>query len=159
MGTNKCLSEKIIQHFIDNELDKEGLISTMQHLKTCSLCAENVKAQRDWANLVKASARNNVSSSENPILLNEIMLNKNWNRPQRFNIHKLTKIAALLILFFGSYLLFREKEAETYQPTAQELLLWEQHTMGDDANQIWHDRMISAVETNAGGEVLQIDIY
>ena len=159
METNRCLSETTIQHFLDNELDTESQVLISAHIETCESCSGKVKAQREWVKLVKASVRSSNSSSGIHIPLQRAKLNKKWYWPGKFNYANLTKIAAIIIFSLGSYWFFLQKDEVSYTPSPQELLLWEQRTMGDDANQIWHDRMISSIETNAGGEVIHINTY
>ena len=76
----------------------------------------------------------------------------------KVNFRSLLKIAAVIAVMLSVYLFAEKKETQAYKPTAQELLIWEETMLGDDANHVWHERVISTMETNAEGEVITIQI-
>ncbi|MCD6659124.1 MAG: hypothetical protein LT105_03090 [Lentimicrobium sp.] len=161
MGTNKCLSEQEIQHFLDNELTRQEQLQILQHIKNCTFCAGKINTQRDWAYQVKLSLRNDALTNGSYSTLPSIKLTEKYLRIRKLRYYKLvlTKLAAIVILFIGTYWFFNQQKNNYYEPNAQELLLWEQKMTNDDANQIFHDQMISTMEINAAGEMLNIEIF
>jgi anti-sigma factor RsiW len=51
----KCISDKIVQEYIDDELSSNDRIKLEKHLKTCEKCNSKVKHQRILANNIKAT--------------------------------------------------------------------------------------------------------
>lgn len=49
----KCISEKIIQQYIDNEIGSEERLMVEKHISECAECANNIKKQELFANFIK----------------------------------------------------------------------------------------------------------
>lgn len=153
---NKCLTDKDIQVFIDHELPSAERQEVQMHLDNCADCSAMVQDQIYWINKVKLSIRNiEVQSIGIPPMKSGLPAKKNRNT--KTYLMKFLKIAAVLVVLLGSYFMLKEKEKPAYKPSAQDLMIWEENAMGNDANQIWHSRLISVTETNAKGETISVE--
>jgi hypothetical protein len=153
---NKCLTDKDIQLFIDNGLPPAVHQELQKHLDTCADCSVMVQNQIKWIKKIKTSLGNKeVQDGEVPPF--ELKLIVKQNRIPRIYFRRILKIAALLIVLLGSYFMLNEKNKPVYKPTAQDLMLWEENAMGNDANQIWHSRTFLMTETNSKGETVSVE--
>ena len=156
MKTNKCLSDKEIQLFLDGEASPERHQELQKHLAECEQCSIKVADQRRWIEFVNSSLKGEAVEKDFPIPPFKSGLPP--TKSIKINFGSLLKIAAVIAVMLSVYLIADKKEPPAYKPNAQELLLWEETMLGDDANYVWHDRTISAMETNAEGEVISIEI-
>lgn len=154
---SKCLTGKTIQLFVDNEMTEQERYIVGQHLACCQECEQKIKDQTEWSNLVKKTLG---SSLYNPVEIPEF-----WNpstsvkqKSKRHLLYPLLKIAAVIIIFLGWAQLFMKKKTPVYQPTAEDLLLWEEATAGNDANYDWHNRYIPSLLTSDRSEAKSQDI-
>ena len=53
-----CLSDEVIQMFIDGEVPDEELIRLQAHISDCQFCAERIREQRELSQHVIASINN-----------------------------------------------------------------------------------------------------
>lgn len=142
MTTNsKCLTDHTVQLFVDNELTEKEKQIMEQHLASCSKCKKILKDQTKWANQVKNALG---KSTFNPIEIPEFRINISSKKPvnKRHLFYPLLKVAAVILIFLGGAQLFMKKKTPVYQPTAEDFLLWEEATAGNDANYDWHNRQI-----------------
>jgi len=51
----KCLSDEIIQQYVDGETTPEQLVLIEQHLGSCSICAARVESQKKLAEGIKSA--------------------------------------------------------------------------------------------------------
>jgi len=158
MKTAKCLSDKEIQLFIDGEFPIEKQLEYKTHLAGCEQCSARLAEQKSWIEFVNSSLKTGLAEKDIaiPPFNNGLPLAR--NKSIKINFRSLLKVAAVIAVLLGGYLILDKKETNPYAPTAQDLLLWEEAMMGDDANQVWHHRTISAMETNVEGEVITIKI-
>lgn len=158
MKTNKCFSDNEIQFYLDSELSAESHQELQKHLAECEKCSTRITEQRRWIEFVHSSLKGEEVEKDMVIPPFKKELSPAKSKPIKLNFRFLLKIVAVIALLVSVYLIAEKKETQAYQPTAQELLLWEETMQGDDANQVWHDRTITAVETNSAGEVVNIEI-
>lgn len=158
MKTNKCLSDNEIQLFVDGEVAPERHQELKKHLAECAQCSIRLAEQRKWIELVNSSLKGEAIEKDVLIPPFKSGLISAKSKTIKVNFRSLLKIAAVIAVMLSVYLIAERKETPAFKPTAQELLLWEETMLGDDANYVWHDRAISAMETNAEGEVISIQI-
>ena len=158
MKINKCLSDKEIQLFLDGEVSAESHRELQKHLAECEHCSTRLAEQRRWIEFVNSSLKGEAIERNIPIPPFKSGLPPAKSKSIKINFRSLLKIAAVIAVILSVYLIAEKKETQAYKPTAQELLLWEETMLGDDANHVWHERMISSMETNAEGEVITIQI-
>lgn len=158
MKTDKCLSDNEIQLFLDSEFSTEKQLEYKMHLTICEQCSARIVEQKSWIQFVKSSLKTELAEKDIVIPPFNTGLPLVRHKNIKINFRSLLKIAAVITILLGGYLILGKKETNPYAPTAQELLLWEESMMGDDANQVWHHRTISAMETNVEGEVVNINI-
>ncbi len=158
MKTNKCLSDNEIQLFLDGEVSAGRYQELQKHLSECIHCSAKLAEQRRWIEFVNSSLKGEAVEKDIPIPPFKSGLPPTKSRTIKINFRSLLKIAAVIAVMLSVYLITEKKETPAYEPTAQELLLWEETMLGDDANHVWHDRTISAMETNAEGEVISMEI-
>ena len=158
MKTNKCLSDTEIQIFIDGEFSTERHKELQRHLADCEQCSARLAEQKGWIEFVISSLKKEIAEKDIAIPPFNTGLPQARNKNIKINFRSFLKITAVIAVLVGGYLILDKKEPNPYAPTAQDLLLWEETMRGDDANQVWHHRTISAMETNVEGEVITIKI-
>jgi anti-sigma factor RsiW len=158
MKTSKCLSDNEIQLYLDSEISAERHQELQKHLVECQTCSNKVAEQRRWIEFVHSSLKGAEVEKDIEIPPFKKELSPAKSKFIKFNFRFLLKIAAVIAVMVSVYLIAEKKETQAYQPSAQELLLWEETMQGDDANQVWHDRTITVMETNSAGEVVNIEI-
>lgn len=158
MKTAKCLSDNEIQLFLDAEFSAEKQLEYKTHLEICEQCSARLTEQKSWIELVNSSLKTEFAEKDIaiPPFNNGLPLAR--NKSIKINFRALLKVAVVIAVLLGGYLILDKKGTNPYAPTAQDLLLWEEAMMGDDANQLWHHHTISAMETNVEGEVITIKI-
>mgnify|MGYP000885556417 CR=1 FL=1 len=153
MKTNKCLSDNEIQLYLDSEISTERHQELQKHLVECQTCSYRVAEQRRWIEFVYSSLKGEEIEKNIVIPPFKKDLSPAKSKSKKINFRFLLKIAAVIAVMASVYLIAEKKETPAYQPTARE------ETMrGDDANQVWHDRTITVIETNSAGEVVNIEI-
>jgi hypothetical protein len=129
-----------------------------KHLAECEKCSTRITEQRRWIEFVYSSLKGEEVEKDIVIPPFKKDLSPAKSKFIKISFRFLLKIAAVIAVMVSVYLIAEKKETPAYQPTAQELLLWEETMQGDDANQVWHDRTITVMETNSAGEVVNIEI-
>ncbi len=157
IANSKCLTGKNIQLFVDNELTIQDRYVTEQHLASCAECKLKIKDRAEWTCQVKKSLG---KSKFNPIEIPEFRNNSSSKKPvnKRHILYSLLKIAAVILIFLCGAQLFLKKKTPVYQPTAEDLLLWEEATSGNDANYDWHNRHFPSLVTIDSFETISQDI-
>jgi len=148
-----CLTDNTIQLYSDNELPENERIMVEQHLEQCPGCSLKVQKHTEWINHFKLAMGkpSGINTGIPDLRTTNTLMTKNFVMP-------LLKIAAAIILILGGYFIVQYNNIKTYQPTASDLLLWEETVSGDDANYKWHNRNVSILFLNKEGIINYMDI-
>jgi len=146
----ECISDRTILLYQDNQLDETTKKQVDQHLSECAACASKAYEMAQWAAKVKQSLAGSPMNVEIPEFIYPAALQP--NKEKRIRIYSTLKIAALIAIIISGYLVITEKQRIGYQPGEYEMMLWEEVSSGDDANQTWHSRELPILITDSRGE-------
>jgi len=138
----KCPDNGEIQAFIDNELAGSSYERVKGHLESCDYCKEHYREMAGWADRIKEA--NKTGDPENHVVnaftgdaIERIPGSRNEARV-KILYRLLPRIAALLIIGLITWFIARNNRDGAYEPTAYDLMLWEENMAGNDANRLWH---------------------
>lgn len=139
---DKCPDNGEIQAFIDNELAGSSLEKVKVHLESCDDCKEHYREMVSWADKIKKAIRTGEPEDHGvPIFTGDIKDLKQARERKaagKFLHRILPRIAALLIIGLITWLIVSDNKDGAYEPTAYDLMLWEENMAGNDANRLWH---------------------
>ena len=137
----RCLVDFEIHALIDGELSADERRIANLHAENCNRCALRIEELGQWTMRVKQTMR-----STDPAVVHVPVYEGNEGSPVRRRIGKvilrLAGIAALLALAVITTTIISERSNNHYEPTAHDLMLWEENSAGNDANRLWHNREI-----------------
>lgn len=144
-----CLSEDVIQQWIDGELSTIRREQVHEHLNGCEECRDKVQQQQAWALAIKKALTTEEVEIPEFVPVNEVPATR------RFPLW--LKIAAVAIPAFCIVQLLLHPE-KTYQPSHDELLMYQ--SLSDmDANAAFQERVIVTTATNQEGEIVEFEIH
>ena len=174
----KCLSEELIQQWIDGELNEEQQAQVSQHLAKCVACRHKAEQQKNLAFSIKKMLQledvvipefviDGTSTGEQNNF-NELTLNKSTYESEALVITNESvtksnkkfplwlKIAAVLIPAFCLVQVLIQPD-KTYLPSHDELLMY-QSISDIDANVAFQERVMVTTSTNQDGEIVEFEI-
>ena len=109
----KCIDDVLIQKYIDGEATQEETDFIENHIKLCSVCAENTEKQKELAVYLKREV-NRLVGNEKMITIPEFVLPAAQVKPVRRKVKKwiYSAAAACLLLFAVTYIGFRKEPAQ-----------------------------------------------
>jgi hypothetical protein len=171
-----CLSEDLIQQWIDGELSEKKQKQVNKHLAGCEKCRQKAEQQKALAFSIKKIL------TTNDVVIREFRMNETASREhgneQSLNnkssiaeskAFKATpiirlkktlpiwlKIAAVLLPAFCLVQVLFQSE-KSYQPSHDELIMYE--SLSDmDANAAFQQRVMVTTSTNQEGEIVEFEI-
>lgn len=153
MKDMNCLSDELVQRWIDKELSSEEAVELSAHLQTCADCRHRVQEQEQLATRLKQLiAEPTQSGSSIPPFIYPTDLSSRKKK----NFTYWLRVAAVMIplILLLKYVTGKE---EVYQPTREQQLMYE--SFSDlDANSAFQERLMVTTSTDQEGEVLEIEI-
>ena len=106
----KCIDDVLIQKYIDGEATQKETDFIENHIKLCSVCAENIEKQKELAVYLKREV-NRLVGNEKTITIPEFVLPAAQVKPVRRKIKNWAYSAAAvcLLLFAATYFSFQEE--------------------------------------------------
>lgn len=143
-----CLSEEVIQQWIDGELDTTQQVQVHLQITSCEKCSEKAEQLKVLAFSVKK------------MLTVEDVAIPEFTKPEKV-IHQRfplwLKIAVVLLPAFCLVKVLLQPE-KTYLPSQEELLMYQ--SLSDmDANAAFQERVMVTTATNQEGKIVEIEIY
>ena len=137
-----CLNEGEIQALIDNELSGSQLEKTRRHIDSCYDCKKMYVEMDAWSDTLRNAIKTGDPGVHNiPVFTGDVKGSKLVplkNTPLKKIYRIMPRIAALFILGLLTWLIARDNLEGAYEPTAYDLMLWEENMAGNDANRLWH---------------------
>jgi predicted anti-sigma-YlaC factor YlaD len=153
MKDMNCLSDELVQRWIDKELSSGEAVELKAHLQTCAECRYRVQEQEQLATKLKQLIAGPAQTGSSiPPFIYPV-------EPATRKKKKLTnwlRVAAVMLPLILLLKIFTNKE-EVYQPTREQQLMYE--SFNDmDANSAFQERLMVTTSTNQEGELLDIEI-
>lgn len=133
---NNCISNEIMQMYIDKELPVESAKLVEQHLKVCKSCNQRFENQIIFIESLKNSLP---SIHENEIIIPAFNIENKSKKSTLLNLANQWRWAAAAILIFGLFVIF-QKSFKQRQVKTQYLIYDSQKEI--DANKPWHEQEI-----------------
>jgi hypothetical protein len=153
----RCLADFEIQSLIDGELSVDDRNVFNRHAEECSMCSGRIEETRQWKLRIKMAMQRVEPASA---LVPEFA-GKAGSLPKKHIgrlVRRLAGIAALVALAVIMTTIISDRSIEKYKPTAHDLMLWEENSLGNDANRLWHNRSVTIMITGPKGEVEIINL-
>lgn len=144
---NNCVSEEVLQQFIDRELEQRESVLVEKHLSTCENCQQVIKKKRLLIDNLK-NALNLID--EGKAKIPELDLNKTKVVDFKDKKRSYWWSAAALILVLISIFLIKN----TNEPDVNLEYVLQDMDNEIDANKPWHDQSTTIYILNESGEII-----
>lgn len=146
----KCLTNEIIQLYIDNQLEDKDKEAVGRHLEVCETCRSRIEHREQLVRLLKASAaKHNTGRTIPEFIPPKGKVKKKINLKQ---ILIWTNVAAIALIMF--FIKNHTKESVESQPIHKEIPV-EHPNLDIDANTAYQNKVIITTITDENGNTVK----